>query len=502
MSDDGQHNFSHVKIWYTLRQDLEISFPRIGVSIEDLDAWNGTEAILTQAQDECIYFILAITFRFTPYRKVIYDSTNRHSGLLAWRAFTSKFSRYEVLEQRRLFREVVTLMMLTPSPTRAMKASIPWTTTVTLETFTVVLVTFIFGALSGGLLVLQLWSSASEPSDRFSSWLFAKSALPESLPLLHSLDVEQYDENDDHHPACEYDPHQGIHVVTACSKNHAKEILDMVDSLQRMWASRANPGSPRTDKLHLHIFVLKNDLPQTIIDTYLKAPCNMAVTVEKFDYAWLGFKDHEYSSAVNKRILGLTNSLWKPIVMRRVAKEIGPCQVMFWCDASVRFGKAFGPIRVWDDVARKNGLVLQFQLDAHNETLPKVTHPMTFKMLSQLTRGRVSSDIMDYRGIKSNSASFQIWYTGNSRVMDILEDLANCALVKECMAPEGASGFTGFGKCHQDFEGHCQIFKRTQNRVPHFCDASGREINLPNFALALDPPPVDQVAKTSVPTRG
>ncbi|GBG31776.1 Hypothetical Protein FCC1311_080012 [Hondaea fermentalgiana] len=331
---------------------------------------------------------------------------------------------------------------------------------------------------------------------------------------------------------CTYDPHGGIHVVTACTLNHVEEVLDMIGSLQSMWTSRRNPGPAHKDKLHLHIFLLSDDVPQDVIDTYLTAACDIEVTVQAFDYSWLGFKDHDLTETVYNRILGLTNSLWKPTAIHRVVKEVGPCQVVFWCDASVRFGPAFSKTRVWDSVALNNGLAITNEwpgyLYVFRETIPVITHPMTFKMLNRLTRGRVSANMHDYEGVPSYAASFQIWYTGNEVVMQIMEDWANCALVKECMAPEGASGFTGFGECKMDYEGHCQyaalailayeyvklineaglgrgrtdgqrllpdlkkrvngkqlvsIEKSHRQRPPRFCNHAGFEIQLPRMSM-------------------
>ncbi|GBG16319.1 Hypothetical Protein FCC1311_117942, partial [Hondaea fermentalgiana] len=106
-----------------LRIDFDNTFAHLSLSVAELEAWDGSTAILSKAQDECIHWMLITVFRGTREATVINRSTRTRSGLLAWNALTAHFSESEMTQQVRRWREMIDLMYRIPSPKRTTTAA-------------------------------------------------------------------------------------------------------------------------------------------------------------------------------------------------------------------------------------------------------------------------------------------------------------------------------------------------------------------------------------------
>ena len=152
----------------------------------------------------------------------------------------------------------------------------------------------------------------------------------------------------------------------------------------------------------------------------------------------------------------LTNSAWKPHIINQVLSEDVPAQgVVIWGDASCRLNPAvLLNYKFW---RLQNTVGVLATNMRHN--IANFTHPdMVDQLSNTIMRLSPSRTISDYLESPSINGASQV-YRKNTFVMNqIMKPWLLCATNKDCIMPEGSSGFRGSSvseDCVRDLQGHC-----------------------------------------------
>ena len=197
--------------------------------------------------------------------------------------------------------------------------------------------------------------------------------------------------------ACKEVVKDKIVVLSAASSNHSKEIKDMIASVQHFYPN-------------LHIIIYNLGLTSVEIET-LESYCN--VHVRQFNF-------NKYPDFVRK----LRDYSWKPLMVYEVSKEF---DFIFYNDASIRFMKPVVDIVL--PLMKEFPFVPGSTFKRH---IVRKTHDGMLHYLN-MTQSREELDVFGV--VESNSFALKV---NELTVSKILEPWADCALHKECMAPEGA----------------------------------------------------------------
>ena len=201
--------------------------------------------------------------------------------------------------------------------------------------------------------------------------------------------------------ACKQLVNDKIVIASGISSNHFEEVRDMIASVHYFYPS-------------LHIIIYNLGLTNLQINT-LESYCN--VHVRQFNFS-------KYPDFVRD----LRTYAWKPLMVHELSKEF---DFIFYHDASIRLMKPvvdivlpllkefpFVPLSLYRDVAPMN--------------IIRTTHDGMLQYLN-ITQSREELDVFGV--FQSGAWALRV---NDLTVSKILEPWADCALHKECIAPEGA----------------------------------------------------------------
>ena len=199
---------------------------------------------------------------------------------------------------------------------------------------------------------------------------------------------------------CEQVVNDKIVIAGAVSSNHYKESMDMIASVQHFYPS-------------LHIVIYNLGLTNLQINT-LESYCN--VHVRQFNFS-------RYPDFVqNLRLFA-----WKPLMVHELSKEF---DFIFYHDASIRLMKPVVDIVL--------PLMKEFPFvpgSTFNVTSRKIVRKTHNGMLHYLNMTQCREELDVFGVVEANSWALRV---NELTVSKILEPWADCALHKECIAPEGA----------------------------------------------------------------
>ena len=201
---------------------------------------------------------------------------------------------------------------------------------------------------------------------------------------------------------CEQIVKYKIVIASGISSNHFKEVRDMIASVQHFYPS-------------LHIIIYNLGLTNFEVNT-LESYCN--VLVRPFNFS-------KYPEFVHQNLRFYS---WKPLMIYELSKEF---EFIFYYDASIRLLKPVVDIvlPLMKDFPFIPGKVLK---NAGGNSIARLTHGGMLRYLN-ITQSREELD-----GFGSLGAGLWALRVNKLTVSKILEPWADCALHKECIAPEGA----------------------------------------------------------------
>ena len=200
-----------------------------------------------------------------------------------------------------------------------------------------------------------------------------------------------------HEQTCKKIVKDKIVVLSAASSDHAKEIEDMIASVQHFYPN-------------IHIIIYSLGL--TNLETEkLESYCN--VQVRQFNF-------RKYPDFFRE----LKVYAWKPLMVYEVSKEF---DFIFYNDASIRFMKPVVDIVL--------PLMKEFPFIPGSTFERKIVRKTHDGMLHYLKMTQSREELDVFGVVESNSFALTV---NELTISKILEPWADCALHKECMAPEGA----------------------------------------------------------------
>ena len=200
---------------------------------------------------------------------------------------------------------------------------------------------------------------------------------------------------------CEQVVNDKIVIAGAVSSNHLEEVKDMIASVQHFYPS-------------LHIVIYNLGLTNLEIET-LESYCN--VHVRQFNF-----------SKYPDFILHVKFYSWKPLLVRELSKQF---DIIFYFDASIRLMKPVVDIvlPLMKDFPFIPGSTFR-HMAAKN--IIRTTHDGMLQYLN-ITQSREELD--DFGLVQAGVWAMRV---NDLTVSKILEPWVDCALHKECIAPEGA----------------------------------------------------------------
>jgi len=240
--------------------------------------------------------------------------------------------------------------------------------------------------------------------------------------------------------------------VLAASSNHLEEVK------MNIW--HAQQSLPPNWVIHLYNL---GDLDQNVVDE-ISSMCR--VQVKSFEITELGFpKDISWEDRW-RATRGITNSLWKPIILQKAMVEVQTlgdgCGYVIWGDASIRLRNIF--FENQKEYIPNRSYNLGFYGRKTAGPVANYTHPHTIDALAKLTNGYTFGTILDYRKVDEICGCFSIWRPSALGVMkNIVDPWVQCAKDIKCMAPDGSEGYQSFGykntnishTCVPNYEGKC-----------------------------------------------
>ena len=200
---------------------------------------------------------------------------------------------------------------------------------------------------------------------------------------------------------CEQVVNDKIVIAGAVSSNHLEEMKDMIASVQHFYPS-------------LHIVIYNLGLTSVEIET-LESYCN--VHVRQFNFS-------KYPDFVRD----LQFCAWKPLLVHELSKEF---DFIFYHDASIRLMKPV--IDIVLPLMKEFPFVPGSAVIKKSAAIIGMTHDGMLQYLN-ITQSREELD--------NNFGLVQagVWgmWINDLTVSKILEPWVDCALHKECLAPEGA----------------------------------------------------------------
>ena len=216
-------------------------------------------------------------------------------------------------------------------------------------------------------------------------------------------------------------------VVTAFSRNHFKEAWGLIHSAQHFLPAGWD----------IVVYDLLGDMQEKDVRT-VKSWCR--VTYKRFTPPQDFVFEKKY----------LTNSAWKPLIIRSELRNVAHTGLLIWGDASTRFLTGL-PQNLSDVVAAAGGYI-------GRETtgpLSNYTHPGTLKQLSQISEFVKEKEITKYMSAPVVCGCVGVYANTLKLWEKIVNPFVDCAKMPACIRPKGADGFHGHSRCHPGLEGHC-----------------------------------------------
>jgi hypothetical protein len=224
-------------------------------------------------------------------------------------------------------------------------------------------------------------------------------------------------------------------LISGISENHFTEAIGMVRTAQE--------HLPSGWTIYLHDLI--GDLSAKNI-AKIGTWCN--VEYRKYNVPGVDIMSQEHY---------LTNSAWKPPLIKQHLDEMPMGSFLIWSDASARFTNITQAM--FDQTAKIGVMGRQTSSPAAD-----YTHPNTIaELFARNPEVMSTGDINAYAEAPMVCGCNQIWHKSEFTMSKIVNPLVDCALSEQCIKPKGADGFWVSngrgrfpgGKCRRGRNGHC-----------------------------------------------